>query len=106
MIGAAGDGSIDGPIPDAGSRESLDDGRLCVLVMRSKSRTGFLAATARALIGRTRGNEMVRLDDVTTLRVDSHRSLLPVALDGETLYLEPPLDYRIRPGALTVIAPA
>ena len=93
-------------LPNAGSRESLDDGRLCVLVMRSKSRSGFLAATARALIGRTRHDDMVRLDDVTSLRVDSSRSLLPVALDGETLYLKPPLDYRIRPGALRVIAPA
>ena len=92
-------------LPNAGSRETLDDGRLCVLVMRSKSRAGFLGATARALLGRTRGNDMVRLEGVTTLRVDSHRSTLPVALDGESLRLAPPLDYRIRPGALKVIAP-
>ena len=91
-------------LPNAGSRDSLSDGRLCVLVMRSKSRAGFLAATARALLGRTRGNDMVRLERVTTLRVDSHRSTLPVALDGETLRLAPPLDYRIRPATLKVIA--
>ena len=93
-------------LPNAGSRESLDDGRLCVLVMRSKSRTGFLAATARALLGRTRGDDMARLEGVTTLRVDSRRSLLGVAVDGEMLHLKPPLDYRIRPGALRVMAPA
>jgi diacylglycerol kinase family enzyme len=93
-------------LPNAGSRSSLKDGRLCVLVMRSKSRAGFLGATARVLLGRTRDTDMVRLDDVQTLRVDSRRSLLPVSLDGETLYLPPPLDYRIRPGALRVIAPA
>jgi diacylglycerol kinase family enzyme len=92
-------------LPNAGSRESLDDGRLCVLVMRSKSRTGFLAATLRALLGRTKGDDMARLEGVTTLRVDSHRSLLGVAVDGEMLHLKPPLDYRIRPGALRVIAP-
>ena len=92
-------------LPGAGSRDSLNDGRLCVLVMRSKSRAGFLAATARALLGRTRGNDMVRLEGVTTLRVESRRSVLPVALDGETNYMTPPLDYRIRPGALKVIVP-
>ena len=32
-------------LPGSGSRDSLDDGRLCVLVMRSKSRAGFVAAT-------------------------------------------------------------
>jgi len=92
-------------LPNAGSRDSLNDGMLCVLVMRSQSRAGFIAATARALVGRTRGNDMVRLDGVTSLRVDSHRSQLSVSLDGETCHFAPPLDYRIRPGALQVIAP-
>ena len=92
-------------LPNAGSRDRLNDGRLCVMVLRSKGRAGFLAATARALLGRTRGNDMARLDGVTTLRVESRRSSLPVALDGETNYMAPPLDYRIRPGALNVIAP-
>ncbi|HET7709441.1 MAG TPA: diacylglycerol kinase family protein [Sphingomicrobium sp.] len=91
--------------PAAGRRECLDDGKLCVLVMRSKGRAGFLAATARALLGQTRGDDMVRLDGVTTLRVETRRSVLPVALDGETNYMTPPLDYRIRPRALKVIAP-
>ena len=92
-------------LPAAGSRESLDDGKLCVLVMRSKGRAGFVAATLRALLGRTRGDDMARLANVQTLRVDSRRSSLPVAMDGETNYMAPPLNYRIRPGALQVIAP-
>jgi YegS/Rv2252/BmrU family lipid kinase len=92
-------------LPNAGSRDSLNDGRLCVLVMRSRGRAGFLAATARALLGRTRGDDMVRLDGVTDLRVDSHRSQLSVSLDGESCHFAPPLDYRIRPGALKVVAP-
>ena len=86
-------------LPAAGARESLDDGRLCVLVMRSKSRTGFVAATVRALLGRARADDMARLDDVQQLRVDT------VAMDGETLRMTPPLEYRIRPKALKVIAP-
>lgn len=92
-------------LPAAGRRESLTDGKLCVLVMRSKRRAGFVAATLRALLGRTRADDMARLDNVHTLRVESRRSSLPVSLDGETNYMSPPLDYRIRPGALKVIAP-
>ena len=91
--------------PGAGRREALDDGQLCVMVMRSKSLPGFLAATARALLGIGRPDDMVRLDGVRELEVDSSRGLLTVALDGETLHLSPPLNFRIRPKALRVIVP-
>jgi len=92
-------------LPGAGRRESIEDGRLCVLVMRKKGALGLLAATARALVGMTRDDDMVRLDDVRRLRVASNRSSLTISLDGETLRLEPPLDYQILPKALTVITP-
>jgi YegS/Rv2252/BmrU family lipid kinase len=89
-------------MPGAGSREALDDGHLCVLVMRKKGVPGFLAATARALIGLAREDDMVRIDDVERLRVDSSRASLTVSIDGETCRMKPPLDYRIRQGALRV----
>jgi diacylglycerol kinase family enzyme len=88
-----------------GERESLDDGQLCVLVMRKKTRRGFLAASIRAFVGRSRGDAMVRLDGVEKLRVSSHRSQLTASLDGEVVRAETPLDYRIRKRALRVIAP-
>ena len=88
-----------------GQRESIDDGQLCVLVMRKKSRTGLIAASLRALLNRTRPDDMVRVDGVERLRVDSRRSHLAVALDGEVVREPPPLDYRIRKQALRVIAP-
>jgi len=88
-----------------GRRESLNDGRLCVLVMRKKTRRSLLAASIRALLGRTRRDDMVRLEGVERLRVDSRRSRLAVSLDGEVLRTRPPLDYRIRKQALRVIAP-
>lgn len=93
-------------MPGAGSRGSLGDGRLCVLVMRSKTRIGFVAASLRALTGRIRRDDMVRIDGVERLRVGSRRGLLTVSLDGEVCRVEPPLDYRIRKAALLVIAPA
>ena len=92
-------------LPAAGRRDSLEDGRLFVLVMRKKTRRGFIAASVRALLNRSRSNDMVRLDDVERLRVSSRKRMLAISLDGEVVRAEPPLDYRIRKKALRVIAP-
>ena len=89
----------------AGQRESVEDGQLSVLVMRKKTRRGFIAATVRALLNRAREDDMVRIDGVTRLRVSSRRSMLPVSLDGEVVRATPPLDYKLRHKALRVIAP-
>ena len=88
-----------------GQRESLDDGQLCVLVMRKKTRRGFLAASVRALLGRARRDDMVRLEGVETLKVSAPRRTLTVSLDGEVVRARTPLEYRIRKRALRVIAP-
>jgi len=88
-----------------GRRESLDHGQLCVLLMRKKTRRGMIAASVRALLNRSRDDDMVRLDGVEQLRVASTRSELAVSLDGEVIRTEPPLEYRIRKKALRVIAP-
>ncbi|HEU4809724.1 MAG TPA: diacylglycerol kinase family protein [Sphingomicrobium sp.] len=88
-----------------GRRESLDDGELCVFVLRKKTAKGLIAATVRALFNRSRDDDMVRIDGVERLRVSSKRSHLAVSLDGETAMMETPLDYRIRPKALKVVAP-
>ena len=88
-----------------GQRERIDAGRLCVLVMRKKTRRSFLAASLRAFIGRSRRDDMVRLDGVERLRVAVHRSRLIVSLDGEVVQAELPLDYRSRKKALRVVAP-
>ena len=93
-------------MPGAGQRAALDDGHLCVLVMRKKGVAGFLAATVRALVGLVRDDDMVRLDDVERLRVDSRQAALTVSIDGETCRMSTPLDYRIRKAALRIVGPA
>jgi diacylglycerol kinase family enzyme len=92
-------------LPDPGTRERLDAGELCVIVLRRKSRLGFAIAAVRALFGRARSADVVALDDVRELIVDSSRPALRIALDGETALMETPLTYRIRAGALQVIVP-
>lgn len=88
-----------------GRRETLEDGQLCVLVMRKKTRRGLIAASIRALFNRARSDDMERLDGVRRLHVRSKRSHLTVSLDGEVISAQPPLEYSIRAMALRVIAP-
>jgi YegS/Rv2252/BmrU family lipid kinase len=88
-----------------GQRESLDDGRLSVMVMRKKTRASFIAASLRALFNRARDDDMEMIQGVERLGVSSHRGHLAVSLDGEVVSAQPPLDYRIRKAALRVIAP-
>lgn len=92
-------------LPGAGTRERLDGGELCVMVLRRKSRWGFFAAVFRSLLGRGRSTDIAVIGDVQHLRVDSPRRALRISLDGETALMQVPLVYRIRPKALTVIAP-
>lgn len=89
-----------------GQRDSVEDGRLSVFVMRKKTRAGFIAASIRALFNRARNDDMVELKDVERLTVASGRSALAVSLDGEVVGAAPPLVYKIRKKALRVIAPA
>ena len=89
----------------AGTRDSLDAGELSVFVMRKKTRSGFIAASLRAFFNRARPDDMVNIEGVQRLRVASSSGQLAVSLDGEVVRAEVPLDYRILPGALRVIAP-
>jgi diacylglycerol kinase family enzyme len=88
-----------------GRRERLDGGELSVIVMRKKTRRGLIAASIRALLGRSRPDDMVGVEGVERLRVSSRRRQLAISLDGEVMRATPPLDYKIRKQALRVIAP-
>jgi len=92
-------------LPGAGQRDRIDGGCMCAMMMRKKGVPGFLMAVARALLGIPRHDDMVKADGARQIRVDSTRSVIAIAIDGETLELKPPLEFRIRPGALRLIVP-
>jgi YegS/Rv2252/BmrU family lipid kinase len=87
-----------------GTRERLDEGELSIFVLRKKTRRGLLVASVRAFFGRSRNDDMVRLEGVERLRVSLRRPRVAVSLDGEVVRAEPPLEYKIRKRALRVIA--
>jgi diacylglycerol kinase family enzyme len=88
-----------------GERARLDEGVLSLYVAQRPTRLGLLRFAFDALLGRL-GQE--RDFDVLTapaFDIDTHRRHLLVATDGEVTEMSPPLRYRMRPGALTVLVP-
>ena len=100
-----GNNDYDVALPAAGKRHSLDSGKLCVMILRQKGRWGLFGIATRTLFGVARDDDMIRLDSVDELRVESRRTHLTASIDGETEQLKSPLIYRIRAGALHVMAP-
>lgn len=88
-----------------GTRRRLDRGHLSVYTVRATRRLHMFWVLLRALFRRGdpedfEAHAVERADIVTNKRS------LTVALDGEVVRMKPPLQYRSRPGALRVLAPA
>ena len=89
-----------------GTRESLAGGRLALYVLNAERRPSLLRLAWDVLL---KGADQVKEVDQITVEeaaVETRRSLLHVALDGEVTFLKSPLALRIRPGALRVHVPA
>jgi diacylglycerol kinase family enzyme len=75
-------------------------------VLNAERRRGLLQLAWQVVL---KGVDQVKELDLLTVEeamVETRRKHLQVALDGEVVPLESPLDYKIRPGALRVHVPA
>ncbi|HEY3075844.1 MAG TPA: diacylglycerol kinase family protein [Burkholderiales bacterium] len=88
-----------------GLRERLDCGVLSVYVTQRHRRVRLMLLALRALFGRLHQASDFEARTTRKLRIESRHTRLLVATDGEVAALDMPLEYRIRPGALRVIAP-
>ncbi|HLL16482.1 MAG TPA: diacylglycerol kinase family protein [Pyrinomonadaceae bacterium] len=88
-----------------GARSCLDAGHLSLHLTRDIGRWGLVRLAASALFGRLR--ESKDFDALCTKEVwiETRRTRLRVATDGEVTIMRSPLHYAVRPGALRVIAP-
>lgn len=88
-----------------GGRTSLDRGELGVYFTSRTSRLALIRLSIRTVLGRL---DQARDFDAMLLRefwIDSPKSSMHVAVDGELRRLHPPLHYRIRPLSLRVFQP-
>jgi diacylglycerol kinase family enzyme len=88
-----------------GTRERLDESVLSVYFANRTGRFGLFRLAFRALLGRLQ--QAADFDSLTApvMQIHTRKKTLKVSVDGEVVRLAPPLVYRIRPGALRLIAP-
>jgi diacylglycerol kinase family enzyme len=89
-----------------GERERIDDGILSLYVAQHPTRFGLLRFAFDALRGKLAKRSDFDVLHVPDLEIATRRKHLRVATDGEVTVMQPPLRYRVRPGALTVMVPA
>ena len=89
-----------------GKRERLDEGELCLYAIRARSRLHLLWAGIRGVFGQLDQQRDFITAYVTEAEIGADRAVLILSADGETVRMETPLRYRIRPKALRLIVPA
>jgi diacylglycerol kinase family enzyme len=90
----------------AGKRQALDAGELCLYIPRPRGPWHLVWFSILALMGRVSGRDDFDYLFADRFRIESSHEHLRVSLDGEVTSIAPPLEYRIRPGALLVAVPA
>ena len=88
------------------SRQSLDRGTLTLYVLRHLTPRDFIRLTTRMLLGRWKNDEALSMESVNSVTIDTRKDLIKVMFDGEVETLHTPLQFKIRPKALSVIVPA
>jgi len=90
-----------------GERKAVDQGRLSLYAVESRSRLGALWFGLKVLGGMANlQRDFAVVETCRSLTVYAHAPHIHVALDGEVCRFESPLRFEIHPGALQVIAPA
>jgi YegS/Rv2252/BmrU family lipid kinase len=88
-----------------GERARLDAGTLSLYVAQHPGRLGLLRFALRALLGTLAQDRDFDVLLASDMEVDTRRTQIRVATDGEVTLMQSPLRYRVLPGALTVIVP-
>lgn len=86
-------------------RSRLDSGMLYLCLVARPSRLALFKLALRALLGRLEAEQDLIQTQLPEATIVTRRRTIHVALDGESVLLESPLRYRIRPRALRVIVP-
>ena len=89
-----------------GARACLDRGQLSLYVAQRPGRLGLVRLAFHALFGRLKQQKDFDVLLAPAVDIETRHTRLRVATDGEVTIMAPPLRYRLRPAALTVVVPA
>jgi diacylglycerol kinase family enzyme len=87
------------------SRSCLDAGTLSLYVIRHLSLADVLRLSAEMLLGTWRNDQAIEIEQVRHLSIRMKRATIKAMIDGEIGSLDTPLNFRVRPCALSVLAP-
>ena len=87
------------------ARRRLDRGTMTAYLIRSLRMRDALRLAVSMFAGRWRADEVIEYEKVRELRVQSKRKRVLVTMDGEVTRLDTPLNFRIWPRSLQVLAP-
>lgn len=88
-----------------GARDRLDEGVLSLYVARAQSRWGMLKLLLNGALGRLEQDRDFETLYPREVWMETRRSRLHLAADGEVMRMEAPLHYEILPAALNVLLP-
>ena len=88
-----------------GERECIDRGLLSVYIVKKQGRASLVRLSLLALVGRLRQARDFEALEATEFTIETRRTRILVAADGEVQPMESPLHYRIRARSLRVIVP-
>ena len=91
---------------EIGERVALDRGQLSLYLTNRIGRFGLLRLAVMALLRRLDQASDFDMLGTRGFVVKTRHRMLRVATDGEVTAMAPPLQYRVRPGALRVLVPA
>lgn len=90
-----------------GQREALDAGVMSLFAVSARTGGALVGMVLRTLVGRSDASrDFAAIGEARRFTVDDGSSDREIALDGEVVELEMPLEFSIEPGALEVVAPA
>lgn len=88
------------------SRQSLDRGTLTLYSLKHLNVRDFVRLTTGMILGKWHNDEALSMESIRGVTIDTRHTLIKVMLDGEVETLNTPLNFEIRPQALSVIVPA
>ena len=89
----------------SGSRESLDQGKLCLYVTKQDNAGGLIWLAIKSVFNSIDRERDLRSLITTEVEIQSRHSRLIVSFDGEIELMQMPLHYTIQPAALRVFKP-